>query len=180
MVPKALSKANRPDTGSISLCKKYNGTSGMPNQPVAKIPVKANVMNSQRARSLYKRLKDLVCQETLAEALDWWIAGLSILDSVLLFLASSNLNTKSWFLLLQRLESGHIIYYYTGWWDQTINQLVDLDTSRLVYYYRTSLSRGRKSRCGVGWVTIGHEISSSRKTYLACYKSSSIPRGPVV
>ena len=70
MVPNALNEANTAETGSISLFKKYNGTSGMPNQPVAKIPMKANVMNSQRARSLYKRLKDLVCQETLTEALD--------------------------------------------------------------------------------------------------------------
>ena len=113
MVPNALNEANRAETGSISLLKKYNGTSGMPNQPVAKIPVKANVMNSHRARSLYKRLKDLVCQETLTEALDWWIAGLSVLDSVLLFLASSNLNTKSWFLAPRlRVRTYYILLHW--------------------------------------------------------------------
>ncbi|MGI8719627.1 MAG: hypothetical protein ACR2KF_03810 [Nitrososphaeraceae archaeon] len=52
IVPKALNKANRAERMSISLYKKYLGASGMPNQPVDKIPVNANVMNSQRERSL--------------------------------------------------------------------------------------------------------------------------------
>jgi hypothetical protein len=37
---------------STLLYKKYLGTSGIPNQPVDKSPVKVNIMNSHRARSL--------------------------------------------------------------------------------------------------------------------------------
>lgn len=52
MEPSALKRANRPETILILPYKKYFGISGIPNQPVDKMPVSARVINNHLARSL--------------------------------------------------------------------------------------------------------------------------------
>ena len=50
--PNPLNRANMLETRLILPYKKYFGISGIPNQPVDKMPVSARVMNNHLARSL--------------------------------------------------------------------------------------------------------------------------------